>query len=278
MSSSFNPDSEEMKDALRRVQRARISDLPGPVGKDPAPTATQVGPEEFKAHMALEGPTATAVDDLEGCPVIDDTRQDGYVVRGRVVPNASVKRFIIEQTAAGLALTTITDAASRSRFPSLFTIKSWLRADQAFFDAFQIAREIRGERLGEQALQVALDSEEENVKSAKLKHEALSRHAARMNKDFQDKQVIETKADPIAAMTLAQSVERLRALMSIPAVAQQVALQGFPLTLDAEPARRLGIIPDYEDPMDAATPLILDAPVDLNHYQEEEDGDVQSPD
>ncbi len=265
MSKSFNPNDEELLSALERVQRAREASVHTPI------PATSVGPEAYEAHMGLAGPTAEAAKDLDGMPTIEDSRLSGYVLRGRVVPNADIKRFIVEQTAAGVSLPAIVDAASATRFPSLFTIKAWLAQDQQFSDAFKLAREIRGERLGEQALEVALAAEEETVKSAKLKHEALSRHAARMNREFQDKQVIETQQDPIAVMPLAAAVERLKALMAIPAVAQRVSLPGLPMTLDAEPAvRRLGIVKEYEDPMDAATPLVLNNEPDINAPEEDD--------
>lgn len=267
----------DIKSALARVRAARALDPDTPA----ALPSVSVGPSEYSEHMAVAGPLAEAKDDLDGLPAIPESGTSGYVIRGRVVSNSEVKRYIIEQIAAGLPLPVIVDAAKSARFPSLFTVRKWLRQDDKFAEAYKMAREIRGERLGEKALQVALDATEENVKVAKLQHEALSKHAARLNRDYQDKQVIEQQVDPITVMPMADAISRLKALMSIPEVARQVSMPGLPATLDGElaPGSRLQIVKAWEDPLDAATPLVEEGEPDINHvtYDREEDADELDP-
>lgn len=255
--------NQPLDEVLKGLARARGVTTVTPI--------TSVGPEAYPERMGSPHTiSAEASADLDGIPEFrGDTHMEGYVIRGRVVPNGTVKAYVLEQVAAGKSLPSIVDENRAVRFPSLFTLRRWVSSDPAFNAAFKEAKLIRGERLGEQALDEAVNAVESNAKSAKLKHEALSRHAARLNPDYQDKQVVETKLDPIQTMPMQDAVMRLQALLSIPEVARQLKMQGLPVTLEAE-TPRIAITKPYEDPMDAATPEFDPANVKNINFEEEE--------
>lgn len=255
--------NESLGDLLKTVARSR--------GVTEITPLTSVGPEAYPERMGLVGSAASAAAaDIDGLPQFHgDTRMEGYVVRGKVVTTGVVKAYVLEQVAAGKGLPAIVDENRRVRFPSLFTLRRWVTSDAAFGEAYREAKFIRGERLGEQALDEALAADETTAKVAKLKHEALSRHAARLNHEYQDKQVVENKIDPIQAMPMTDAVTRLQALLSIPEVARQLKLQGVPVTIDAE-TPRIVITKPYEDPLDAATPELDATDVKELNFEEEE--------
>ena len=132
----------DIKSALARVRAARALDPDAPA----ALPSVSVGPSEYSEHMAVAGPLAEAKHDLDGLPAIPESGTSGYVIRGRVVSNSEVKRYIIEQIAAGLPLPVIVDAAKSARFPSLFTVRKWLRQDDKFAEAYMGRT---GKRIGE---------------------------------------------------------------------------------------------------------------------------------
>ena len=66
-------------------------------------------------------------------------------------------------------------------FPSLMEVRSWMPNHPSFERDFLDAEKIRGEILGEQALRVAMDSTGHTVAADKLRYEALSKAAARLN-------------------------------------------------------------------------------------------------
>lgn len=97
-------------------------------------------------------------------------------------------------------------------FPSLMEVRSWMPNHPSFERDLLEAEKIRGEILGEQALRIAIDPEDRNPQSNKLRYEALSKAAARLNARYQDKQIIQTE-DKTNHMTEEQIAERLRAMM-----------------------------------------------------------------
>lgn len=99
-----------------------------------------------------------------------------------------------------------------SDFPSLIEVRSWMPNHPSFERDLLEAEKIRGEILGEQALRIAIDPDDRNPQSNKLRYEALSKAAARLNSRYQDKQIIQTE-DKTSQMSEEQIAERLRAMM-----------------------------------------------------------------
>ncbi len=97
-------------------------------------------------------------------------------------------------------------------FPSLMEVRSWMPNHPSFERDLLDAEKVRGEILGEEALRIAVDPEDRNPQSNKLRYEALSKAAARLNSRYQDKQIIQTE-DKTNQLSEEQIMERLRAMM-----------------------------------------------------------------
>jgi len=97
-------------------------------------------------------------------------------------------------------------------FPTLKEVREWCPNHPGFERDLIEAEKVRGEILDTLALKVAMDSTNQTVAADKLRYEALSKTAARLNSKFQDKQVVQTE-DKTAHMTEEQITERLRAMM-----------------------------------------------------------------
>ncbi len=97
-------------------------------------------------------------------------------------------------------------------FPGLMEARSWMPNHPSFERDLLEAEKIRGEILGEEALRIAVAPEDRNPQSNKLRYEALSKAAARLNSRYQDKQVVQTE-DKTNQLTEEQTIERLRAMM-----------------------------------------------------------------
>lgn len=97
-------------------------------------------------------------------------------------------------------------------FPSLMEVRSWMPNHPSFERDLLEAEKIRGEILGEEALRIAVTPDDRNPQSNKLRYEALSKAAARLNSRYQDKQIIQTE-DKTNQLSEEQIMERLRAMM-----------------------------------------------------------------
>lgn len=130
---------------------------------------------------------------------IDDKGYDRY----------DMMALLIHLVSEGFGLVEICDDGD---FPSLHEVRSWYGNHPSFQRDLEEAEKTRGEILGENALQLALASTNHTVAADKLKYEALSKAAARLNDKYQDKQVVKTE-DATSRMTDEQIRERLRSIM-----------------------------------------------------------------
>ncbi len=117
--------------------------------------------------------------------------------------------FIVSRVANGEPLD---EVCGPEQMPSMLEVYSWMDNHPAFATALRRAEEVRGHRLGEEALRIALATDRENVAADKLKFEALSKAAARTNARFQDKQ-IQVQQDEYSNMTADQIKDRVRRMI-----------------------------------------------------------------
>ncbi len=132
-----------------------------------------------------------------------------WVVGGKNFNRYKMMDFIVARVANGESLPKVCEA---EEMPSMQLVYSWFENHPDFEKAYKRAEEVRGHKLGEQALQTALDTDRENVAADKLRFEALSKAAARTNNRFQDRQVIEQK-DEYSTMDASQIRSRIEAMV-----------------------------------------------------------------
>jgi len=97
-------------------------------------------------------------------------------------------------------------------FPTLQEIRVWCKLHPDFERELYEADRNRGEILGEQALDAVMSApKDEDPRITKLRHEALSRHAARLNERYQDKQVqkIEDVTDKMSREEMLKQLQGL---------------------------------------------------------------------
>jgi hypothetical protein len=120
-------------------------------------------------------------------------------------------------------------------------VYSWFDNHPEFLRDYDRAEEIRAHKLGEKALDIGINTDRENVQADKLKVDVLLRAAARGNKRFQEKQIVEQR-DEYASMTPEQIRERVRRMLESDPALSSVATQ----MLDAAPIE-LPALPDSEE-------------------------------
>lgn len=176
-----------------------------------------------------------------------------YLIKGEAATNNDVKKYILQQTSLGKSLAKIA-RENPSNFPSIYVIYRWLKEEESFRKAYDLAKEVRAEYLDEDALHHALNPDMEapgGVAAAKLAHEALSKRAAQLNRQFLDKQVIEHKNDPLDMANLDDLKTRLNALLAIPEVAKAIGSNTVPAIIDVTPKQGAAMASLHEsDPLD----------------------------
>ena len=96
--------------------------------------------------------------------------------------------------------------------PTLAEVRAWGKRHPDFTAALKDANETRGMIMGEQALNEVMDHDPSETGAAKLKFEALTKTAARLNNEFKEKAVIQVE-DITEHWTEDQIKERLELLM-----------------------------------------------------------------
>ena len=132
-----------------------------------------------------------------------------WVIDGKSFNRYRLMDYLVSRIANGESLPQV---CAPEEMPSMLEVYSWRDNHPEFAIALLRAEEVRGHMLGEQALQIALDTDRENVGADKLKYEALSKAAARTNRMFQDKQIVETK-DEYANLTEDQIRDRIARML-----------------------------------------------------------------
>lgn len=149
-----------------------------------------------------------------------EANQTEWVLDGKPFNRYKMMDYIITRVANGEPLTAICD---EDGMPSMLLVYSWFDNHPEFMKAMQRAEEVRGHRLGEEALRVATGTDRVNVAADKLKYEALSKAAARANQRFQDR-IVQQNIDEYANMTEEQIRQRIsRMLEANPTLAEVVA-------------------------------------------------------
>lgn len=200
-----------------------------------------------------------------------------YVVNGKAFTIYQMMEYIIAQVSSGESLP---DVCNDPGMPDMKTIYSWFDNHPEFERDYYRAEEIRGHRMGEEALEVARRADRVNVNAQKLTVETLSKFAARSNRRFQDKQVIE-KPDEFANLTIDQIHARIaRMLEANPSLAG--ALGNHPLLASPsapETESQLAeLVPPIEAP-GALQTLSVDAsqPIVEAHHLEDAGGSLIDP-
>lgn len=167
-----------------------------------------------------------------------------WIVDGLILNRQKMMQYIVAQVSMGNSLPEICDVRG---MPSMQEVYSWFDNHPDFLKDYDRAEEIRGHRMGEKAIEIAKDTDRENVSADKLKVETLLKAAARANKRYQEKQIVETR-DEYASMSPDQVRARVRAMLeadpsllaSLPQAHQDAlgtslpALSSEALTLDPE--------------------------------------------
>lgn len=132
-----------------------------------------------------------------------------------VLSRYEVMEYIIDMVSQGHSLPSIVQwHIDECPFPTVAEIRTWCKMHPDFERELLEADRSRGEHLGELALDVVMEApDEEDPRKTKLKHEALSKHAARLNQRYQDKQVQQVE-DVTANMTREDLLNRLKSLAS----------------------------------------------------------------
>lgn len=128
-----------------------------------------------------------------------------WQVDGRKFNRYRMMDYIVNRVSNGEPLPLVCD---QKGMPSMQVVYAWYDNHPEFERDMRRADEIRGHRLGEEAIRIALETDRENVAADKLKVETLGKAAARMNSRFQDKQ-INVAQDEYANMTMDQLKARI---------------------------------------------------------------------
>lgn len=139
-----------------------------------------------------------------------EVSNEAYEVDGRRFTRYQVMDYIVTMVSSGMSLPEVCEIQG---VPSMLTIYTWKDNHPEFVKALLRAEEVRGHLLGEKALSIALNTDRENVAADKLKVDTLAKAAARTNRAFQDKQVVESQ-DEFSQMTADQIKARISAMVA----------------------------------------------------------------
>jgi hypothetical protein len=155
-----------------------------------------------------------------------DYKQE-WIVDGKILNRQKMMVYINALVASGTSLPELCDQRG---MPTMQEVYSWFDNHPEFLRDYDRAEEIRAHKLGEKALDIGINTDRENVQADKLKVDVLLRAAARGNKRFQDKQVIEQK-DEFANMSTEQLRAQVKRMIEADPSLSSVATQ----MLDAAP-------------------------------------------
>lgn len=218
--------------------------------------AAQFGDRKAKERLALYNRRMKELRKM-------DYKQE-WIVDGKILNRKKMMLYIVTQISEGISLPELCEVRG---MPTMQEIYSWFDNHPDFLREYERAEEIRGHRLGEKALDIGINTDRENVQADKLKVDVLLRHAARSNKRFQDKQVIEQK-DEYAQMTVEQIRDRVRRMLeadpSLKSVLDASGLQDGLGTATPLPALSVQSL----DPDEMDTPELDDSvPTDTENHQ-----------
>jgi hypothetical protein len=135
--------------------------------------------------------------------------KEEWIVDGKILNRQKMMVYINAIVASGTSLPELCDTRG---MPTMQEVYTWFDNHPDFLRDYDRSEEIRAHRMGEKAREIGENTDRENVNADKLKVEVLLKAAARGNKRFQDKQVIEQK-DEYASMTTEQIRDRVRRML-----------------------------------------------------------------
>lgn len=136
--------------------------------------------------------------------------KEEYCVDGKNLSRYQLMDYIVTQISEGSSLPEVCDIPG---VPTMQTLYEWQDNHPDFSKALYRAEEIRGHRLGEKALEIAMKTDRENVQADKLKVETLAKAAARTNRRFQDK-VVQENVSEYDSMSPDQIKARIQAMVA----------------------------------------------------------------
>ena len=132
-----------------------------------------------------------------------------WVVDGKKMTRFQVMDYICFLVSSGKSLPKVCDIRG---MPDLAMLYGWFQNHPDFEAALDVAEQVRGHRMGEEALEIVNKTDTVNLSVDKLRAEYFSKAAARANKRFQDKAQVEIK-DEVAELTRDQAANRIKALI-----------------------------------------------------------------
>lgn len=189
--------------------------------------------------------------------------KEEWIVDGKILNRSRMMVYITTQIAEGVSLPELCDVRG---MPTMQEVYSWFSNHPDFERDYNRAEEVRGHRLGEKALDIGINTDRENVQADKLKVDVLLRHAARSNKRFQDKQVVE-QTDEYSNMTVEQVRERVRRMLEAdPSLRAVLDASGGQDVLGTS-MQHLSCPPLSVDPEETDTPEVVDTePIDTDTH------------
>ena len=138
-----------------------------------------------------------------------EVMNEEFTLRGKRFTKPMLMDYICSNVSEGMALDEVCEEPG---MPTMQAVYGWFDNFPSFQREYERAEEIRGHRLGEEALRIGKKTDRENVTADKLRVEVLSKAAARSNRRFQEKTVVETR-DEYQSMTEEQIRARVEALL-----------------------------------------------------------------
>jgi hypothetical protein len=170
-----------------------------------------------------------------------DYKQE-WIVDGKILNRQKMMVYINALVASGTSLPELCDQRG---MPTMQEVYTWFDNHPEFLRDYDRAEEIRAHRMGEKAREIGENTDRENVQADKLKVDVLLRAAARGNKRFQEKQIVEQR-DEYASMTPEQIRERVRRMLEADPALNSVATQ----MLDAAPIEQQALPDSTQDEVD----------------------------
>lgn len=115
-----------------------------------------------------------------------------FTLEGQPADRYDVMLYLVALVSEGMNLV---DLCNQEGMPTLLEVKRWKKWHATFAKELEEANECRGDRLGEESLSIAAEAPNDYTNAAlvKFKAETLAKSAARLNNEYQEKKLIETR-------------------------------------------------------------------------------------
>jgi hypothetical protein len=138
-----------------------------------------------------------------------------FDVHGKFMNRYEMMSLLVDQVASGVG--SLPELCENEGYPTLKEVRGWYKHHPDFEREMKEAEACLGAIRGEESIRVVANKEgkaldKDEVPGAKLLSETLLKSAARLNPEYQDKQVIKNETE-LDRMTIDQMVDRLNALM-----------------------------------------------------------------